>query len=117
MNFNAVGIHGQLIHIDRARRLVIVINSAWPVATGRDYSAARSSLLRAIVTAVDADGGRKRWSPGSRTQPLVTRLSAQENCGTSVWVKTGPVMFGPDFADFVNGEIEIVSATAQGRGN
>lgn len=56
MNFNAVGIHGQLIHIDRARRLVIVINSAWPVATGRDYSAARSSLLRAIVTAVDADG-------------------------------------------------------------
>lgn len=53
--FNAIGIHGQLIHIDPARRLVM--NSAWPVALGRDYSAAQSSLLRTIVAAVDAERG------------------------------------------------------------
>ena len=30
--FNAIGIHGQQIHIDPARRLVVAINSAWPMA-------------------------------------------------------------------------------------
>ena len=30
--FNAYGLHGQQIHIDPARRLVVAINSAWPVA-------------------------------------------------------------------------------------
>ena len=55
--FNAIGIHGQLIHIEPPRRLVVVINSAWPVATGRDRSAAQSNLLSSIVGAVDAEGG------------------------------------------------------------
>ena len=57
-SFNAIGIHGQLIHIDRARRLVIVLNSAWPVAMSGERSAAQSNLLRSIVAAVDAESGR-----------------------------------------------------------
>jgi CubicO group peptidase (beta-lactamase class C family) len=53
--FAAIGIHGQLIYIDPARRLVVAINSAWPVATGPDRSRARNEFLRLITDAVDAE--------------------------------------------------------------
>ncbi len=53
--FGARGIYGQMIHIDAARRLVIVINRAWPVATGQKESVARAALVNAIVAAVDAE--------------------------------------------------------------
>jgi CubicO group peptidase (beta-lactamase class C family) len=53
-NFDAIGIHGQMIHIDPARRLVVAMNAAWPVAVGQKESAARSALLKAIADAVDA---------------------------------------------------------------
>jgi CubicO group peptidase (beta-lactamase class C family) len=49
--FSAVGIFGQMIHIDPARRLVIVTSSAWPQATGRDLSLARASLVQIITAA------------------------------------------------------------------
>ena len=55
-SFDAIGIHGQMIHIDPARRLVVVINSAWPVATGQALSAARFALLKVIAAAVDTEG-------------------------------------------------------------
>jgi CubicO group peptidase (beta-lactamase class C family) len=44
--FNAYGIHGQQIHIDPARRLVVAINSAWPVAdfTNESRAAGRASV-------------------------------------------------------------------------
>lgn len=51
--YNAYGIYGQMIHIDPARRLVIVINSAWPAAVGRPFMAARAGLVDAIAAAVD----------------------------------------------------------------
>ena len=55
--FRAIGIHGQLIYIDPARRLVVAINSAWPEATSRRRSAAQAELLSAISQAIDEDGG------------------------------------------------------------
>lgn len=53
--FGAYGIHGQMIYIDPAHRLVIAVNSAWPVATGQKEIAARSAVVKAIVRAVDAE--------------------------------------------------------------
>lgn len=52
--FNAYGIFGQTIRIDPERRLVIVILSAWPNATGRAHSAARRAFIAEVVAAVDA---------------------------------------------------------------
>ena len=50
--FAAVGIHGQMIHIDPARRLIIVMSSAWPDATSAARSDARVELIRRITGAV-----------------------------------------------------------------
>lgn len=52
--FNAYGIFGQTIRIDPERKLVIVILSAWPNATGRVHSAARRAFIAEVVAAVDA---------------------------------------------------------------
>ena len=53
--FSAIGIHGQQVLIDPGRRLVIAINSAWPVADFTAESlAARLALIGAIRTAIDA---------------------------------------------------------------
>lgn len=54
-SFAAIGIHGQLIYVDPPRRLVVAINSAWPVATGTERSAARLDFLNLIASAVDAE--------------------------------------------------------------
>jgi CubicO group peptidase (beta-lactamase class C family) len=60
--FNASGIHGQQIHIDPARRLVVAINSAWPQADfTRESAAARTALLDAIRAAIDSES---RGNPG-----------------------------------------------------
>jgi len=53
--FDARGIFGQLIHIDPARKLVVVLNSAWPVASGRAQGMARGAMIAAITAAVDAE--------------------------------------------------------------
>jgi CubicO group peptidase (beta-lactamase class C family) len=50
--FDARGIFGQMIHIDPAHHLVIVVNSAWPRATGQDLSAARQAFIEAATAAV-----------------------------------------------------------------
>lgn len=52
--FAAYGIFGQTIRVDPERKLVIVILSAWPDATGRAHSAARRAFIRQVVAAVDA---------------------------------------------------------------
>ncbi len=60
--FNAFGLHGQQIHIDPARRLVVAINSAWPVPEfTKDSLAARMALLDAIRAAIDSES---RGNPG-----------------------------------------------------
>ena len=53
--FAAIGIHGQLIYIDPARRLVLAVSSAWPVATGAERSAARAAFIKLVAAAVDAE--------------------------------------------------------------
>lgn len=52
--FDARGIFGQMIHVDPERRLAVVILSAWPVATGRERSAARDAFLERVRQAVDS---------------------------------------------------------------
>jgi CubicO group peptidase (beta-lactamase class C family) len=54
--FSAFGIHGQQIYVDPARRLVVAINSAWPVAEFTKQSLpARMALLNAIRAAIDSE--------------------------------------------------------------
>ncbi len=52
--FQAQGIFGQLIHIDPKRKLVIAMSSAWPRATGRDFSTARTAFIKELKAAADA---------------------------------------------------------------
>ena len=52
--FAAYGIFGQTIRVDPHRKLVIVLLSAWPDATGRAHSAARRAFIADVVRAVDA---------------------------------------------------------------
>ncbi len=52
--YQATGIFGQSITTYRDDGLVIVINSAWPRATGRDLSAARSAFITAVHGAAAA---------------------------------------------------------------
>ena len=54
--FGAFGIHGQQIHIDPARRLVVAINSASPqAASTKEFRAARTALLDTIRAAIDSE--------------------------------------------------------------
>jgi CubicO group peptidase (beta-lactamase class C family) len=53
--FQAQGIFGQMIHIDPTRRLVIVLSSAWPKATARELSVARTGFVDKIKAALDAE--------------------------------------------------------------
>ena len=55
-SYQAQGIFGQLIHIDPKRKLVIVMSSAWPRATGKDLSLARAAFVSEIKAAPDFSG-------------------------------------------------------------
>jgi CubicO group peptidase (beta-lactamase class C family) len=57
--FHARGIFGQFIHIDPARRLVVAMSSAWPVATGRAQSQARLALVAELARAVDQEAAAR----------------------------------------------------------
>jgi CubicO group peptidase (beta-lactamase class C family) len=52
--FEGRGIYGQTLHIDRARRLVIVINSATEQPTGRAAGQARQDFIAAVNAELDA---------------------------------------------------------------
>lgn len=52
----AVGIHGQLIHIDPERQLVVAVNSAWPESWNPARVSAQGKMLRALVAAIDEEG-------------------------------------------------------------
>jgi CubicO group peptidase (beta-lactamase class C family) len=47
-SYDASGIFGQSITTFKDDRLVIVLNSAWPQATGRELSAARTAFVDAV---------------------------------------------------------------------
>ena len=53
--FEGRGIYGQTLHIDRARGLVIVINSATEHATDRAANQARQTFIAAVTAEVDAE--------------------------------------------------------------
>ena len=50
--FEGRGIYGQTLHIDRARRLVIVLNSATEQPTGRPAGQARQEFIAAVKAAL-----------------------------------------------------------------
>ncbi len=47
-SYEAVGIFGQSITTFKDDRLIIVINSAWPAATSKEYSASRTAFVNAL---------------------------------------------------------------------
>ena len=53
--FEGRGIYGQTLHIDRVRRLVVVINSAAENPTDRAAGQARQEFIKAVSAAVDAE--------------------------------------------------------------
>ena len=53
--FEGRGIYGQTLHIDRARRLVIVFNSATEQPTGRPSGQARQAFIAAVKAELDAE--------------------------------------------------------------
>ncbi len=63
-SFEARGIYGQTLHIDPARRLVIVINSAAERPTDRAAGLARQDFIAAVKAAVDAER-QAQGRPGS----------------------------------------------------
>lgn len=51
--FRALGIHGQMIHIDPARQLVIVINSVWPEADSFKRQGIVENFIKSINIEID----------------------------------------------------------------
>ncbi|HEV2621924.1 MAG TPA: serine hydrolase [Frateuria sp.] len=56
-SYAAIGIFGQMVYVDPARKLVIAQVAAWPQATGKALVQARREFVAAVKHAVD-DGGR-----------------------------------------------------------
>lgn len=53
--FRALGIHGQMIHLDPARHLVVVINSAWPEAESFQRQMAVDNFIRLVNSEIDKE--------------------------------------------------------------
>jgi CubicO group peptidase (beta-lactamase class C family) len=51
-SYEAMGIYGQLIHVDPAEELVIAIHSAWDSATGDEYYVHQSAFIEAVTAAL-----------------------------------------------------------------
>lgn len=60
--FEALGIYGQMVHIDPARKLVIAVNSAWPEAESDARHMAVARFIKAITDEIDKE---KKVSPDS----------------------------------------------------
>jgi CubicO group peptidase (beta-lactamase class C family) len=58
--FDAIGIHGQRIHIDPARRVVVVLSCSWPEVTSPERSAAQRRMLERLAGLLDAESARRR---------------------------------------------------------
>jgi CubicO group peptidase (beta-lactamase class C family) len=67
--FEGRGIYGQTLHIDRARRLVIVINSATEQATDRASGQARQDFIAAVGAEVDRETARPTSRPSVSHRP------------------------------------------------
>jgi CubicO group peptidase (beta-lactamase class C family) len=54
-SFEALGIHGQKIYIDPARKIVIVFNSAWPEADSNERHFAVATFIQSITDELDKE--------------------------------------------------------------
>lgn len=54
-SYAAIGIFGQLVYVDPARRLVIVQVGAWPQATSKALMASRQAFVAAVQRGADAE--------------------------------------------------------------
>jgi CubicO group peptidase (beta-lactamase class C family) len=54
--FRALGIHGQMIHIDPVRHLVVVLNCAWPEAESFARQTAVDNFLKSVIGEIDKEG-------------------------------------------------------------
>ncbi|MCB0447026.1 MAG: serine hydrolase [Gelidibacter sp.] len=54
-SFKALGIHGQMIHIDPARKLVIAINSKWPEADSNERHLVVNNFIKSITNEIDKE--------------------------------------------------------------
>jgi len=57
-SYAALGIFGQMVHVDPKRGLVIVQLADWPQAIGNELVAARAELVAAVDQAVDREHGQ-----------------------------------------------------------
>lgn len=55
-SFEALGIYGQMIHIDPSKKLVIAINSAWPEADSNERHLAVANFVKSIDSEIDKEG-------------------------------------------------------------
>ncbi|MEW9625854.1 serine hydrolase domain-containing protein [Rhodanobacter geophilus] len=54
-SYAAIGIFGQMVYVDPARKLVIAQMASWPAATSKELVAGRRAFVAAIKQAVDAE--------------------------------------------------------------
>ncbi len=54
-SFEALGIHGQMIHIDPSRKLVVAINSEWPEADSKERHMSAASFINTIAKVLDKE--------------------------------------------------------------
>ncbi|MGQ1889212.1 serine hydrolase domain-containing protein [Thermophagus sp. OGC60D27] len=54
-SFEALGIHGQKVYIDPSRKLVIVLNSAWPEADSNERHFAAAIFIKSITDEIDKE--------------------------------------------------------------
>jgi len=54
-SFRAIGIHGQMLHIDAKRRLVVAVFSAWPEPESNKRRFARNQFLNTISSELDQE--------------------------------------------------------------
>ena len=54
-SYAAIGIFGQMVYVDPARKLVIAQLASWPAATSKELVAGRRAFVAAIKQAVDAE--------------------------------------------------------------
>ena len=62
--FRALGIHGQMIHIDPVRHLVVVLNSAWPEAESFKRQTIADNFLKSINKEIDKERDDLKTSEG-----------------------------------------------------
>lgn len=66
--YSAVGIYGQAIQINPAEELIIVTHSAWPRATGREFSRHRAAFFGAVTAALGSAGPSAVARPEARQE-------------------------------------------------